>query len=101
MIGTQNLIMVSSDRTILKEAFLLQYRKAGKDAEAKKFELRMIAANLKQEANESSADYLKKASELARNIGSAEIDVDIATVSELISVSVGARSPGMLYYFLV
>lgn len=71
---------IKQDWEKLKQLFLTSFQVTEKDAQAKKFELRMKVAQLKQEDNESIADYLKKAFELSRKMVNDEIDVGMATL---------------------
>lgn len=64
----------------LRNSFLTYYKITVKDAQAKKFELGMKLAQLKQDDKESIADYLKKASDISRKLPNDEIDVGMATL---------------------
>ena len=66
--------------TELRKAFLKAFEVTEKDAQAKKFELRMKIAQLRQEDKENIADYLKRAAELARKMVHDDIDVGMATL---------------------
>ena len=71
---------IKQDWEKLKQLFLTSFQVTEKDTQAKKFELRMKVAQLKQEDNESIAEYLKKAFELSRKMVNDGIDVGMATL---------------------
>ena len=62
----------------LRSAFLKAFEVTEKDEQAKKFELRIRVAQLKQEDEENIADYLKRAAELASKMVNDDIDVGMA-----------------------
>jgi len=64
----------------LQDAFLPAFIITVKDAQTKKFELRVKLANLEQIDTENIADYLKKASELAIRLPLDQLDVGMATL---------------------
>ena len=64
----------------LLAAFLPAFAITAKDAQTKKFELRIKLANLEQLETENIADYLKKADELAIRLPNDYIDVGMATL---------------------
>lgn len=59
---------IKQDWQKLRAKFLASYEITEKDAQAKKFELRMKVAQLKQGDNEDIAEYLKRAGDLARKM---------------------------------
>ena len=59
----------------LLAAFLRAFEITAKDAQTKKFELRVKLANLKQSESENIAAYLKRASELAIRLPQDQMDV--------------------------
>ncbi|KAL9100381.1 MAG: hypothetical protein Q9163_004239 [Psora crenata] len=69
---------VKQDWQKLREVFLKYYQITEKDAQAKKFELRLKIAQLKQEENESIAEYLKRAEDLSTHMAVDEIDLGMA-----------------------
>ena len=64
----------------LRELFLSNYEITEKDAQAKRFELRMKAAQLKQNDDEAIPDFLKRANDLARTMPTDEIEIGMATL---------------------
>ena len=64
----------------LRARFLASYEITEKDAQAKKFDLRIKVAQLKQSDREDIAEYLKRAGDLARKMPDDEIDIGMATL---------------------
>ena len=64
----------------LLAAFLPAFAITVKDSQAKKFELRVKLANLKQADSENIAEYLKRAEELAIRLPQDHFDVGMATL---------------------
>lgn len=71
---------IKGDWTRLRNAFIPAFRVTVKDAQTKKFELRVKLATLQQSEAESIADYIKRASELAIRLPSEQIDVGMAVL---------------------
>ena len=66
--------------TELRKVFLKAFEVTEKDGQAKKFELRMKVAQLRQEDKESIADYLKRAAELSRKMVHDDFEIGMATL---------------------
>ena len=64
----------------LRKAFLKTSQVTKKDAQVKKFELRMKVAQLRQEDKESIADYLKRAAGLSRKMVHDDFNIGMATL---------------------
>lgn len=64
----------------MERAFLAEFEITEKDTQAKKFELRMKIAQPQQEGTESIAEYLKRATDLARNMSDDSLDISTATL---------------------
>ena len=71
----------------LRSLFLTAFPITLKDAQTKKFELRVKLHNLEQGENESIADYLEKANELAMKLPNDDIDVGMATLKGMRDLS--------------
>ena len=71
---------VKQDWGRLRQLFLSSFEITEKDAQAKMFELRMAVAQLKQNDNEPIAEYLKRATDLARRVPNDEIEIGMATL---------------------
>ena len=69
---------LKQDWVQLKKAFLPAFAITTKDAQTKRFELRVKLANLEQLPNESIAEYLKRADELAIRLPQDTMDLGMA-----------------------
>ena len=71
---------VKNNWPAIRSLFLASFEITIKDAQTKKFELRMKLANLEQTDGENIADYLKRAMDLSRKLPNDEVDVGMATL---------------------